>query len=209
MHGAHAIPHQSRCGHGPRALGWVAMTGGPRGRHGRGFGPPEAGGFGPRGGRSRRRRGDVRAAVLVLLAEEPRNGYGLMQEIEERSGGTWRPSPGSMYPTLQQLEDEGLVVAVDREGRKLFELTDAGRAHVEERREQLGTPWEPETGGRLEDVVDLRRLMHQLGAALRQVVQEGDAAHVTEARSILSEARRRLYGLLASEPSEESAEDDG
>jgi DNA-binding PadR family transcriptional regulator len=181
-----------------------------------GFGPGGPGGFGPGGpGRGgpfgrpgRRRRGDVRAALLLLLEEEPRNGYGLMQEIEQRSDGEWRPSPGSVYPALSQLEDEGLVLAKEDDGRKLFDLTDAGRAHVEERRDQLGTPWEPETGGRLEDVVDLRHLMHQLGAALRQVVQEGDAAHVTEARTILSEARRRLYGLLAGEPAgDEPAED--
>src|SRR5213079_3522103 len=104
-------------------------------RHGRGGwggpwgGPP----FGPRGfggGRRRRmRRGDVRAAVLVLLAEEPRNGYGLMQEIERRSDGVWRPSPGSVYPALQQLEDEGLVRSTESDGRRVFELTEAGRAH--------------------------------------------------------------------------------
>jgi hypothetical protein len=118
MH-SHAIP--DRFGSGsfdPRAL-WLAMAAGHgrgghgRGGHGRGgrrgrppFGPP----FGPGFGRgSRARRGDVRAALLVLLAEEPRNGYGLMQEIESRSEGAWRPSPGSVYPALQQLEDEGLV----------------------------------------------------------------------------------------------------
>ena len=81
------------------------------------------------GGRGRRRRGDVRAALLLLLAEEPRNGYQLMQAIEERSGGRWRPSPGSVYPTLAQLEDEGLIRATERDGTKLFEITDAGREH--------------------------------------------------------------------------------
>ena len=78
------------------------------------------------GGRGRRRRGDVRTALLLLLAEEPRNGYQLMQTIEERSGGRWRPSPGSVYPTLAQLEDEGLIRAIERDGAKLFEITDAG-----------------------------------------------------------------------------------
>src|SRR5215204_4698819 len=116
----------------PRMLGWLAMSGGgPRRGRGRGgggqFGFP---GFGPPRG-PRARRGDVRAALLVLLAEEPRNGYGLIQEIERRSDGVWRPSPGSVYPALQLLEDEGLVRPA-ADGRKLFELTDEGRAHVAE-----------------------------------------------------------------------------
>src|SRR5947209_18439327 len=87
------------------------------------------GGPGPRGRRAR--RGDIRSAILLLLDEEPRNGYGLMQEIEERSGGIWRPSPGSVYPALSQLEDEGLVRVVEDGGRKSFTLTDEGKEHVE------------------------------------------------------------------------------
>src|ERR687895_451717 len=124
--------HAGPCG--PPFLGWLAMAGRHhhhhgRGRHRGGFGGPF--GFGPprgpfaRGGRAR--RGDVRAALLALLAEEPRNGYQLMQEIERRSEGVWRPSPGSVYPALQQLEDEGLVRSDETEGRKLFHLTDPGR----------------------------------------------------------------------------------
>jgi Transcriptional regulator PadR-like family len=106
---------------------WLAAAG--RGRGGpRGFGGP----WGRHGGR--RPRGDVRAAILVLLDEEPRNGYGIMQEIEERSAGAWRPSPGSVYPVLQQLEDEGLVRAAQTGERKLMELTEEGKAYVDERR---------------------------------------------------------------------------
>src|SRR4051812_14258198 len=111
---------------------WFAMSGGRgghRGRHGRGgfgWGPAEH--RGPRA-----RRGDVRTALLTLLAEEPRNGYQLMQEIEQRSEGAWRPSPGSVYPALQQLEDEGLIVTAERDGGRVYELTDTGRAHVAER----------------------------------------------------------------------------
>ena len=121
----------------PRAF-WLHMAG-HRGGHRRGgphrrgpcFGP----GFGPGFGRGQRaRRGDVRAALLALLAEEPRNGYQLMQEIERRTEGVWRPSPGSVYPALQQLEDEGLVRAQEGGGRKLFELTDDGREYVAEPR---------------------------------------------------------------------------
>src|SRR3954463_5746454 len=111
----------------------------PHHHHHRGFG-----GFGGDfgfGRRRRMRRGDVRAALLVLLDEEPRNGYGLMQEIEERSGGAWRPSPGSVYPALAQLQDAGLVPPDEEGTGKRFALTDEGRAHVEEHREQLGEPW--------------------------------------------------------------------
>src|SRR5450755_2885834 len=114
-----------------------------RHRH-RGFGPGAGYGFpfgGPGGGgrgrgRGRKaRRGDIRTAALLLLAEEPRNGYQIMQEVEERSGGVWRPSPGSVYPALAQLEDEGLIRSEDSEGRKLLAITDEGRKLLAERPE--------------------------------------------------------------------------
>jgi DNA-binding PadR family transcriptional regulator len=183
-----------------------AMSEGRHGRHGghRGYGPGHGwtgpgpfgpGGFGPfgRGGRGKRaRRGDVRAAVLLLLEEEPRNGYQLMQEIEERSGGVWRPSPGSIYPALSQLEDEGLVHSDESAGRRAFQLTDAGRAYLEENREALGSPWD-EVGGDLpEGIFELRKLMMQLGMATMQVAQAGDEAQTAEARKVLEDARRSL-----------------
>src|SRR4051812_46973721 len=185
----------------PRAL-WLAMSG-HRGRqgghHGRGprGGPHFGGPFGPGFGRGpRARRGDVRAALLVLLGEEPRNGYGLMQEIERRSGGAWRPSPGSVYPALQQLEDEGLVRAVESGGRKEFELTDEGRAHVAEHADELGTPWEDVAGGN-EHIAELRTLVFGVGAAVMQVAQAGTEAQVAEASRVLEETRRALYRILA------------
>src|SRR5277367_1035656 len=111
-----------------------------RHRH-RGFGP--GGGYGdfpfggPAGrgrGRGRKaRRGDIRTAALLLLAEEPRNGYQIMQEVEDRSDGVWRPSPGSVYPALQQLEDEGLIRSEEIDGRKLFRLTDDGEVQLKDR----------------------------------------------------------------------------
>jgi DNA-binding PadR family transcriptional regulator len=189
--------------------------GGPRG--GRGFFPGGPGGFGPgdfgpggfgRGGRRRRmRRGDVRAALLVLLDEEPRNGYGLMQEIEARSEGAWRPSPGSVYPALAQLEDEGLVAAQEAEGRKTFALTDAGRAHVDEHREELGEPWQQATAEADEERRDLRSLVWQLGAAAMQVGAAGTDAQVKQAQDVLTEARKSLYRLLAEDDA--PAGDDG
>jgi DNA-binding PadR family transcriptional regulator len=174
------------------------------GRHGHGHGPP----FDPRafwhgpwrgmGGRLRRaRRGDVRAAVLLLLEQQPRNGYQLMEEIESRSEGAWRPSPGSIYPTLAQLEDEGLIAAQESGGRRSFELTDEGRAHVEENRESLGSPWD-EAGADLPgEVGDLRTLIAQVAMAAFQVVQSGDDKQIAEAKQVLADARKSLYRLLA------------
>jgi DNA-binding PadR family transcriptional regulator len=160
-----------------------------------GFGPF---GFGGPGGRGRRaRRGDVRAAALLLLAEEPRNGYQLMQEIEERSGGAWRPSPGSIYPALSQLEDEGLVRSDESAGRRAYQLTDEGRAYVEEHREALGVPWDEASGDLPEGLIELRKLMVQLGMATMQVAQAGDEAQTAEARKVLEDARKALYGILA------------
>ncbi len=167
-------------------------------RGGWGGGPGGFPDFGPR--RRRMRRGDVRAALLVLLAEEPRNGYGLMQEIEARSGGAWRPSPGSVYPALSQLEDEGLVRAEETGGRKLFDLTDAGRTYVTENAEELGTPWE-EAGGS-EAVGELRTLVFSVGAAVMQVVQAGTEAQAAEAAKVLEETRRSLYRILAGDEPE-------
>ena len=199
----------------PRAF-WLALSG-HRGRGGhRGHGPrggphfgggPGFGGFGPGFGRGpRARRGDVRAALLVLLAEEPRNGYGLMQEIESRSGGAWRPSPGSVYPALQQLEDEGLVRAEESGGRKQFDLTEEGRAYVTENADALGTPWE-EVGGGNENIAELRTLVFGVGAAVMQVVQAGTEAQIAEASRVLEDTRRALYRILAGD--EPAGDDDG
>src|SRR5947209_8077131 len=107
----------------------------------RGFGP---GGHGPRGRKAR--RGDIRTAALLLLAEEPRNGYQVMQEVEERSEGVWRPSPGSVYPALAQLEDEGLICSEQIDGRRLFVITEQGRALVEARGADRPAPWEQMSG---------------------------------------------------------------
>src|SRR5215210_5802077 len=153
----------------PQFFGWRAMTRGGRGpgpRHGGRHGGPPFGfpGWGPPRG-PRARRGDVRAAILVLLAEEPRNGYQLMQEIEQRSEGVWRPSPGSVYPALQQLEDEGLVAVRAGDGRKAFGLTDEGRAVVEARGEGLAAPWDVVSEDVGEGARDLMSAMRQIGMA--------------------------------------------
>lgn len=163
---------------------------------GRGFGPPHRGGRRGPGAR----RGAIRAAALLLLADGPLNGYQLMQELEERSGGVWRPSPGSVYPTLSQLEDEGLIEAADADGRKLWSLTDAGKSHLDERREQFGTPWTPEDNGAADELHQLRLAQRALKVAAEQVGQTGTSEQLTAAREVLEEARRALYRVLAEEP---------
>jgi DNA-binding PadR family transcriptional regulator len=185
---------------------------GRRHRHGRGGGdgPGHGGGHNPWGGnpfggnpfaaffRGRRtRRGDVRAAVLALLAEEPRNGYQLMQELERRSGGAWRPSPGSIYPALQLLEDEGLVRAEESGGGRTFTLTDRGRAWVKEHADEVAAPWDAAREAAGEELVSLLGLARQVGVAAAQVAHAGTPAHLAEARKVLQEARRALYRILA------------
>jgi DNA-binding PadR family transcriptional regulator len=144
---------------------------------------------------ARARRGDVRAAILVLLDEEPRNGYQLRQELERRSDGAWRPSSGSVYPTLQQLEDEGLVAASKDESNRVFKLTDRGKSYVAKHREELGKPWvlEADVDARWEIMNTIR----ELAPALAQVVKFGTDQQVAEARRIVVEARRALYRLMA------------
>jgi DNA-binding PadR family transcriptional regulator len=143
------------------------------------------------------RRGDTRAAILLLLDEEPRNGYQVIKELEERSGGSWRPSPGSVYPALQLLTDEGLVRGEPRNGSTVFELTDEGRKHLEENRERFGTPWQEAAGGMPDDVRDLMRLAMDVGIATRQVVQAGGESQRGEARELLESTRKGLYKILA------------
>lgn len=161
-------------------------------------GPWRGMGFGP-GRRSRAKRGDVRAAALLLLAEGPRNGYQLMEEIERRSGGAWRPSPGSVYPALAQLEDEGFVRADETAGRRAYRLTADGEAYVEEHRDALGSPWDEAGQGVPDDLVDLRTMIAQVGMATLQVGQSGDEKQIAEARKVLSETRKSLYRILADE----------
>jgi DNA-binding PadR family transcriptional regulator len=149
------------------------------------------------------RRGDVRAALLVLLDEQPHTGYSLMEELERRSDGTWRPSPGSVYPTLQQLEDEGLIAPEPGEGRTPYALTDAGKAYVDENREALGEPWAKSAEGIGEGRLELRGLVAQIAAATYQVGAAGDDAQVERAKELLVQTRRDLYQILADKPPEE------
>ncbi len=185
-----------------RRMGGGPFGGGPGGPFGRG------GGRGP-GGRGRARRGDVRLALLRLLAEQPANGYQLMQTIEERSGGRWRPSPGSVYPTLSQLEDEGLIRSVEAEGSRRFEITDTGREHLETRAEEP-EPWKPADEEGEHAITELAPLVLQIGKAAWQVATVGDEAQRARAIEVLGETRRALYRILAEDaPEGDQAADDG
>ncbi len=186
-------------GRGPARHGF----GGPGG-FGPGF-PFGPGGFpGPRapgvpgGPRGRNRRGQVRQSILALLAEQPMNGYQIMQSLAERTQGMWKPSPGAVYPALNQLEDEGLIESFDNEGQKGFRLTDAGSAAAADIET---TPWEAVTaavGGR--DPEAMRRLWQEfgsLGGAAKELMRNANPEQITAAADYLAEARRKIYGLLA------------
>jgi DNA-binding PadR family transcriptional regulator len=187
-------PGSGRCGPGPHRHRRHGFGPGPFGD----FGGPFGGfGRGPRGRGRKARRGDIRTASLLLLAEEPRNGYQIMQEVEDRSEGLWRPSPGSVYPALAQLEDEGLIRSEEIDGRKLFALTDAGRELVQERGTDKPAPWEQLGGESGEQTVELAKLMREVVAASVQVIRTGSDTQMQRASQLLTAARRDLYRILA------------
>ncbi|MFD8258953.1 PadR family transcriptional regulator [Streptomyces griseoluteus] len=168
------------------------MFGGP------GFGGPGFGGHRGRGGpRGRARRGDVRASILALLKDRPMHGYEMIQEIAERSGGAWKPSPGSVYPTLQLLEDEGLIVSESEGGKKLFALTEAGRTAAEEGPD---APWEEASRGvDWEALSEIRQAGSGLMEAFGQVWKTGTKEQRDKALAVLNDARKKLYLILADE----------
>jgi DNA-binding PadR family transcriptional regulator len=186
-------------GHGPFGPGFQAGFGPGRG----GFGFDPRGGFGGfgfggprgrRGGGRRGKRGDVRAAILVLLADRAMHGYEMIQEIAERSSGLWRPSPGSVYPTLQLLVDEGLIVGTESEGSKrLFELTDGGRAAAE----KVETPpWDEIAEGVDPGQVNLRTAVGQLMGAVAQSAYAASEEQQARIVDIVNNARREVYNIL-------------
>jgi DNA-binding PadR family transcriptional regulator len=161
---------------------------------GPGFGPGPRG-RGRRGGR--RSRGDIRLAVLALLAEQPRHGYEIIQEIAERTQGSWRPSPGSVYPTLAQLTDEGLVRTEESDGRRTVELTEAGTQYVAEHRDELNKVWDTVGDEVSASVSGLRTQYGQLHAAVQQIMSAGTDEQRDTAAAALAEARKAIYRLLA------------
>ncbi|MFJ3662324.1 PadR family transcriptional regulator [Streptomyces sp. NPDC090119] len=168
------------------------MFGGP------GFGGPGFGrGHGRGGPRGRARRGDVRASILALLKDRPMHGYEMIQEIAERSGGAWKPSPGSVYPTLQLLEDEGLIASESEGGKKLFDLTESGRTAAEEGPD---APWEEASRGvDWEALGEIRQAGAGLMEAFGQVWKTGTKEQRDKALAVLNDARKKLYLILADE----------
>lgn len=181
MAGSHEHRGQQAFGHwggfgGPGYVPWWGA--------GRGWRAPKA------------RRGDVRAAILAVLAEQPMNGYQIIQEIAERSGGAWKPSPGSIYPTLQQLEDEGLVRQETEAGKRTFTLTDEGRAYVADHADEVSAPWQAMSEAGVDDD-GLKPLIGQVAAAVWQIVAVGTPDQQAQGREALIELRKRLYTILS------------
>ena len=206
-------PREHRGGHrmrmrmrgGPPWPGEPFFELGPRGG-------PRGGPFGPKQFRVRGprvRRGDVRAAILDLLSEgQPWNGYQIIQEIGARTEGVWRPSAGSVYPALQQLEDEALIRAETKgeDRRRMYALTEEGRAYVDEHADELRASWDAVTSSVDDAEVQLGRIVKQVMVAVHQVAQAGSAAQVQQAGKILADTRRALYRILAAD--DQDAEED-
>jgi DNA-binding PadR family transcriptional regulator len=157
---------------------------------------------GPRYGRGRggmrARRGDVRAAILALLAERPMHGYEMIKELEERTEGAWAPSAGSIYPTLQMLEDEGLIRGEERDGKRRFALTEAAAA---EQAEKAGdqTPWDAVKADADPEAINLKDSVRKLHHAIGQVFHAADEAQQKKVRELLDESRRKIYAILSEE----------
>src|SRR5262245_38104475 len=190
----HGMPGRGHRRGGSR-MGGFGFGFGPGFPFGRGFGGP--GGSGRWPGAPRARRGDVRAAILALLAEEARNGYQIMQELEKRSGGAWRPSPGAVYPALQQLQDEGLVKEEAGAGSRVFSLTAEGRAYVKDHPDEVAAPWDAVTGSAGEEFFEFLGVLRDLGATVMQISGGAQPRQQAAARKILTGALRELRKVLA------------
>jgi DNA-binding PadR family transcriptional regulator len=194
--------HSSEQNHGHgRGRGWEGFAGGRMpGFAGAGFAGAGFGGFGPRGfmppGPQRKRRGDVRIAILSLLSEQPRNGYGLIKEITDRSGGTWYPSPGSVYPTLQQLVDEELIESVGEGKRTDFQLTATGNEWVEAHADEHSRVWQS-SDERMQADAGLHETIAKLMGVIHQLRFSATDEQRAKAIEKLDETRRALYAILA------------
>ena len=161
--------------------------------------------YGRTGTRGRAQRGDVRVAILILLADEPMHGYQLMQSMADRTQGAWRPSAGAIYPTLSTLKEAGLVSEASVSGRKLASLTEAGEAYVEENRDKFVDPFAlliAESGGQH----DLRGPLDDLRAATRLLARTGSDSQIARSREVLTDAQLAISEILASSPRPATAE---
>jgi DNA-binding PadR family transcriptional regulator len=168
-----------------------------RGEMNFGMGRGRGAGFGPGRGGPRARRGDIRLALLTALGDGPAHGYELIQRLEERSGGRWKPSPGSVYPTLQMLEDADLVRSSQRDDKRVYEITEAGQTELAKRVEETGGPaWFTDSEGAGGHHA-FRHSIGQLVMAAKQVGMAGNSATLASATEIINDARRKLYQLLS------------
>jgi DNA-binding PadR family transcriptional regulator len=208
-HGASAKA-ESRPHRGPWDRGFVGPRSG--GHWGGGFVGPRGGWWpgppGPPGPKAS--RGDVRAAILALLREGPRNGYQIMAEIEERSGGAWRPSPGAVYPALSQLADEGLIEPDESGSKRMFRLTDAGLEYVAENPEMARGAWERTDQQEAWQVPALFAEAGRLGSGIMQLARAGSPDQIRAAERLLEKTRRELYRILADDaaPADETDDED-
>jgi DNA-binding PadR family transcriptional regulator len=195
--------------------GWDKMHGGRKGPGpwGGGFGGPWGAWLGgtsappgpPRGKKAG--RGDVRAAILALLREGPLNGYQIMSEIEERSNGAWRPSPGAVYPALSQLADEGLIEGAESAGRRMFSLSAAGREYVEQNPDMARGAWESPAQQEAWEVPGLFAEAARLGGGIVQLAHNGNPDQVRAAERLLQRTRRDLYRILASDEDDQDSDE--
>jgi DNA-binding PadR family transcriptional regulator len=156
------------------------------------------------GGGPRTRRGDIKFLLLELLSEQPSHGYDLIKQIETRYGGFRRLSPGSVYPTLQLLEEGGYVTSEPSEGKRVYTITDAGRQLLAERSEQSlsGNPWDafrPTGAARTPELNQLRQAATELAGAVTQVARSGNADRISRVRELLDRTKREIYAILAEE----------
>ena len=177
-----------------------------------GFRPPFGAGWQGHGhghahrGRGRGRRNNVRAAILALLTERPMHGYEMIKEIDARTGGVWSPSPGSVYPTLQLLEDEGLITSEESGGRKRFTLTEAGQ--TEATAAAADAPWNEFSAETVSSGQDTREAIFGILNALRQIGFEGSPDQWQRAVTVLQETKRKLYGILADDTTDTDPDSD-
>ena len=188
----HRITHHAFRGDGTQPHPRYRHPGSPAADY---FGFAGGPGFGPRGFGGRARKGDVRSAILSLLGEGPTNGYGLIKGILAKSEGAWRPSPGSVYPTLQQLVDEGLIAPTSQGPRAEYELTDEGRAHVADHADEIAAAW-TQSRHPFQQQGELIQAARKLAGVVRQVAAEGTSEQRTAATAKLDDLRRELYRML-------------
>ena len=198
------FPHRRHGWRGERETRWASRGHGRGGRHFRGGDPLGGDPFDEQGGgRGRRRRGDIRYMLLELLAEQPRHGYELMKELERRHGEFQRISPGSVYPTLQMLEDEGHLTSELVDGKRIYTITESGRGQLEARQQHhAGERFGPGSGafggpGGGPELEALRRSGMALSESVMQVARHGTPEQIRAAAALLETTRRDVYAILS------------